>query len=136
MIRKKDEDVQKLCIQHENLVNIIVHEEENLIQSHRKHLDGMVEFMKDEMKILNEVSQSSSTIQDYLSKLEEIIAKKLQSISNLKNLAINFHDHLKEEQAFSKMFYEQQNEVLDVFCLDSGNDKDKKEGIISNMEIE
>lgn len=96
----------------------------------------MVEFMKDEMKILNEVSQSSSTIQDYLSKLEEIIAKKLQSISNLKNLAINFHDHLKEEQAFSKMFYEQQNEVLDVFCLDSGNDKDKKEGIISNMEIE
>lgn len=111
-------------------------EEENLIQSHRKHLDGMVEFMKEEMRMLNDVSQPGSTIEGYIANLEEIISKKLQSISNLRSIAMNFHNHLKEEQAFSKMFYEQQNEVLDVFSLENENGKDKKEGIISSMEIE
>lgn len=43
---KYGNDVEKVCQEHEKLVEIILEEEEDLINGHRQHIDDVVDLVK------------------------------------------------------------------------------------------
>ena len=40
-------DVERICDDHEKLVELILEEEEELIRSHRQHIDDVVDLVKE-----------------------------------------------------------------------------------------
>lgn len=43
---KYGNDVERVCQEHEKLVEIILEEEEDLINGHRQHIDDVVDLVK------------------------------------------------------------------------------------------
>jgi hypothetical protein len=72
------------------------------------------------MALLNEVDKPGSDIDEYVENLDTILAHKIDLINMLRAKLGTFRQHLKEEEALSKMFYEQRNEVMDIFDLQNG----------------
>lgn len=46
------DDIEKVCKDHEFLIKVILEEEETLISNHRKHIDNIVDIVKQDMSIL------------------------------------------------------------------------------------
>ena len=46
------DDIDRICGDHENLIKVILEEEETLISKHRKHIDDVVDIVKQDMGIL------------------------------------------------------------------------------------
>jgi kinesin family protein 2/24 len=89
---------------HEDLINKILEEEEEVIAAHRQHIDDVMELMKQEMKLLNEVEQPQSAIDKYVTNLDQILVRKIHAIKNLRDKLAEFQQHLREEQILSKSF--------------------------------
>ena len=51
------EDIDKICGDHENLIKVILEDEETLISKHRKHIDDVVDIIKQDMGILQTVEE-------------------------------------------------------------------------------
>lgn len=51
------DDIDKICGDHENLIKVILEEEETLMTNHRKHIDDVVEVIKQDMGILANVEE-------------------------------------------------------------------------------
>lgn len=102
---------------------MILEEEEEIIASHKQQIDEIVEMVKQEMQILQEVDKPGSDVESYASALDSILAQKMETISSLKSRVNEFQGHLKKEQILSKKFFEQQNEISDVFDLHEGKGK-------------
>ena len=49
------DDIDRICGDHENLIKVILEEEESLISQHRKHIDDVVDIVKQDMGILQNV---------------------------------------------------------------------------------
>ena len=45
-VGRTEEEITNLCENHERLIGIILEEEEDLISSHRQHIDDMVDVVK------------------------------------------------------------------------------------------
>jgi len=103
---------------HERLVATILAEEEELINSHRKQIDDMVEMIKSEMGLLHEVDRPGSDVNTYVAELDRVLEMKEEMISSLRNKLRNFHGHLIEEEQMSREFYSVQSEAMDVFDLE------------------
>jgi hypothetical protein len=73
------------------------------------------------MALLNEVDKPASDIDDYVENLDAILTHKVSIINELKEKLNQFRNHLKEEEMLSKLFYEQRNEVMDIFDLNNGD---------------
>lgn len=58
--------------------------------------------------------------------LDSILLQKQDMITQLRSQLVQFKNHLKEEDLLSKKFYEQRQQIFDVFDLNSdqnfGND--------------
>jgi len=115
--KKTEEQLHKICGEHEALVNVILEEEEEIIASHKQQIDEIVEMVKQEMQILQEVDKPGSDIEAYASSLDSILAQKLETISSLRSRLKDFQEHLKTEQKLSKEFFQQQTDINDVFDL-------------------
>lgn len=81
------------------------------------------------MLLLHEVDKPASDIDEYVDSLDSILVHKLELINSLRNRMQKFREHLKEEELLSKKFYEQRNEVMDIFDLNNNNAADKNEDI-------
>lgn len=68
--REYGTDTEKLCNDHEKIIERILEEEEELINGHRKHIDDVVEFVKQEMLLLNEVDKPGSDVEEYVKGLD------------------------------------------------------------------
>ena len=55
-------------------------EEESLINSHRRHIDEVVDQVKQEMVLLNDVDKPGSDVEDYVKKLDDVLLKKMRMI--------------------------------------------------------
>ncbi len=55
-----------MCIDHESLIKVILEEEEELISSHRHHIDNVVDVVKQDMALLELVDKPSSDIEAYV----------------------------------------------------------------------
>jgi len=56
-------DTDKLCAEHERLIEQILEEEEELITGHRHHIDDVVDLLKQEMTLLNDVDKPGSDVE-------------------------------------------------------------------------
>jgi len=117
---RNEEDLLMLNQRHQQLVNLILSQEEEVLSVHRQQVDNMVDCVKQEMALLNEVEKPSSNIDEYIDNLDAILLHKLDMITMLRDRIHKFKGILKEEQAVSKKFYEQKNEMMDIFDLNSG----------------
>lgn len=129
-----DEDLQIMSQRHEELIGIILNEEEEVVGCHRTHIDDMVEIVKQEMKLLHEVDQPGSDIDDYVENLMAILDHKMNMIAAYKKQLVRFKNHLSEEELLSKKFYEQRAELLDVFELsEKDHANNKEEGLLDDL---
>lgn len=69
----------------------ILEEEEDLISGHRQHIDDIVDVVKQEMILLNEVDKPGSDIEKYVSSLDAILLHKLDLITHLRTKLADFH---------------------------------------------
>ena len=63
-------DTDRLCNDHEQIIESILEEEEELINGHRKHIDDLVDVVKQEMILLNDVDKPGSDVEDYVNNLD------------------------------------------------------------------
>lgn len=73
-----------MSMKHEQLIGLILAEEEDVILSHRSHIDDMVELVKQEMMLLHEVDKPGSDVDEYVISLDAIMAHKMEIISMLR----------------------------------------------------
>ena len=59
---------------------MILVEEEDIITSHRTHIDDMVDLIKQEMMLLHEVDKPGSDVDEYVSSLDSILRHKIEAI--------------------------------------------------------
>ena len=97
-------NVDDLCNDHEQLIEKILEEEEQLIHSHRTHIDEVVGIVKEEMQLLNEVDKPGSDVEVYVKGLDRVLLKKMQIISDVRERMLNFYSHLKTEEHMSKLY--------------------------------
>ena len=107
---RNDDDLQRLSVIHEKLINNILGEEEDFINGHRNHIDDIVELVKQEMLLINEVDKPGSDIDSYVSSLDKILQEKADKIQNIRANLFKFHKMLKEEEILAKKFTDYQNE--------------------------
>lgn len=106
-------NVDDLCNEHEKLIEKILEEEEQLIHSHRGHIDEVVSVVKDEMTLLNEVDKPGSDVEVYIRGLDEVLLKKMRIISGLREQLLSFYSHLKTEESMSRL-YERNQELAEL----------------------
>lgn len=69
-VKPQEDELVKIGQKHEYLISVILEEEENLIQSHRQHIDQMVELVKQEMMLLHNVDKPGSDVDEYVKGLD------------------------------------------------------------------
>ena len=77
-------DTDKLCNDHERLIEQILEEEEEVILGHRKHIDDVVDLVKQEMQLLNEVDKPGSDVSEYVSDLDKVLLEKIKLIEEMR----------------------------------------------------
>jgi len=116
---KNEGDLMMLSQRHQQLINLILSEEEEVITIHRQHIDDMVDCVKQEMGLLSEVEKPASDIDEYVDSLDTILQQKVEMINILRTKLHRFRANLREEEFLSKKFNEQKNEMMDIFDLNT-----------------
>lgn len=117
---------------------MILEEEEDVIQNHKTSLDELVESVKDQMNMLNDVDQPGSDIQNYVTNLNYILGKNIRQMMALQQKVESFDTHLKDETVLSNNYYTEKAkfecilspgttnpELLDVYDLDAPKDQNE-----------
>lgn len=120
IIIRNEDDLQRLSQDHEKLINTILNEEEEFINEHRSHIDDVVELVKQEMILINEVDKPGSDIDTYVTNLDKILKEKADRIEKTRARLKKFQFLLKEEEVLSQKFYQYQNEFGGEDYLDKG----------------
>lgn len=60
------DNTERICGDHENLIKVILEEEESLISRHRQHIDDIVDIIKQDMGLLQNVEEPQSDIEEYV----------------------------------------------------------------------
>jgi kinesin family member 2/24 len=101
-INEEDEIIiQEMEEEHADLVTEIFTDEETLVAGHREQIHEMMNLVKEEMTALDEVEAPGSVIDDYVDKLENILAKKSAIIANLQQQLEEFKIKLEAEESLS-----------------------------------
>ena len=122
-----DDEYQKISMMHEELINNILKEEDNFISEHKKHIDNMVESIKDEMNYIHEVDKPGSDIEEYTTNLDKLLYKEIQVISQLRTRLNKFRIMLKDENALANLFDDEEI----ILGTDEGFDKNSQKSIES-----
>lgn len=91
------------------MIEQILEEEEQLINGHRKHIDEMVDLVKGEMSLLNDVDKPGSDASQYVANLDKLILQKIDMMHQIRQQLIDFHTHLKTEELMAKLYEDTQN---------------------------
>lgn len=106
-----EEDLVKLYQDHENLIDLILEEEEEVTNAHKDQLDNEVDTVKGEMKLLYEVHKPNSDINQYVETLHSILEHKIKMMTDLKNKIEQFKEHLVQEERLSEEFRRKQEDT-------------------------
>lgn len=101
--------LSQLASAHDRLIGTILIEEEELIQSHRGHIDLLVDLIKDEMNLLTDVERSGSDVEAYVMGLKRVLARKERSVQQLADRLASFQKYLEAEETLSRKFQERSN---------------------------
>ena len=105
---KNDDEYQQISNLHGDLINTILKEEDNFITEHKKHIDDMVNSIKNEMNYLHEVDKPGSNIDEYTSNLDKLLSREIETITNLKSRLNKFRIMLKDENALANLFEDEE----------------------------
>ncbi|XP_019180887.1 PREDICTED: kinesin-like protein KIN-13A [Ipomoea nil] len=83
-------------------VNEILEEEEALIAAHRREIEDTMEIVREEMKLLAEVDQPGSLIDNYVTQLNFVLSRKAASLVSLQARLARFQHRLKEHEILSR----------------------------------
>ncbi|GFY85097.1 P-loop containing nucleoside triphosphate hydrolases superfamily protein [Actinidia rufa] len=83
-------------------INEILEEEEALIAAHRKEIEDTMEIVREEMKLLAEVDQPGSRIDNYVTQLSFVLSRKAAALVSLQARLARFQHRLKEEEILSR----------------------------------
>lgn len=83
-------------------INAILEEEEALISAHRKEIEDTMEIVREEMKLLAEVDQPGSLIDNYVAQLSFVLSRKAASLVSLQARLARFQHRLKEQEILSR----------------------------------
>ncbi|XP_073050337.1 kinesin-like protein KIN-13A [Primulina eburnea] len=86
---------------HES-INEILEEEEALISAHRKEIEDTMEIVREEMKLLAEVDQPGSHVDNYVTQLNFVLSRKAASLVSLQARLARFQHRLKEQEILSR----------------------------------
>ncbi|KAF7837814.1 kinesin-like protein KIN-13A [Senna tora] len=83
-------------------INAILEEEEALIAAHRKEIEDTMEIVREEMKLLAEVEQPGSRIDNYVTQLSFVLSRKAASLVGLQARLARFQHRLKEQEILNR----------------------------------
>lgn len=83
-------------------INAILEEEEALIAAHRKEIEDTMEIVREEMKLLSEVDQPGSLIDNYVTQLSFVLSRKAAGLVSLQARLARFQHRLKEQEILSR----------------------------------
>ncbi|CAL5337863.1 unnamed protein product [Camellia sinensis] len=83
-------------------INEILEEEEALIAAHRKEIEDTMEIVREEMKLLAEVEQPGSLIDNYVTQLNFVLSRKAAGLVSLQARLARFQHRLKEQEILSR----------------------------------
>lgn len=83
-------------------INAILEEEEALIAAHRKEIEDTLEIVREEMKLLAEVDQPGSLIDNYVTQLSFVLSRKAAGLVGLQARLARFQHRLKEQEILSR----------------------------------
>jgi kinesin family member 2/24 len=109
---------EELNQKHANLIQDILEKEDDLISNHQKSLNEMIDVMNYESKLLEDVQEPNSDVDQYLKKLDRVLEYKETVIKDLRARIINIQTALKEEDQFNT-FLHSAKQAMDVFDLDN-----------------
>jgi kinesin family protein 2/24 len=92
----------------------------------------VVDLVKQEMVLLNDVDKPGSDVEEYVNNLDQILIQKMTMISQMREQLITFHKHLKTEEAMSKLYQQQQN--LNGLNMPVGDDDEEMLIHMQDME--
>ncbi|KAI7729828.1 hypothetical protein M8C21_029431 [Ambrosia artemisiifolia] len=80
----------------EDDLNALLQEEEELVNAHRKQVEDTMDIVRVEMNLLVEADEPGNQLDDYVAKLNTILAQKAATITQLQNRLANFQKRLRE----------------------------------------
>ncbi|XP_034910927.1 kinesin-like protein KIN-13B isoform X2 [Populus alba] len=80
----------------DNDLNVLLQEEEDLVNAHRKQVEETMNIVREEMNLLVEADQPGNQLDDYVAKLNAILSQKAAGILQLQNRLAHFQKRLKE----------------------------------------
>ncbi|KAJ8573876.1 hypothetical protein K7X08_010387 [Anisodus acutangulus] len=83
-------------------INEILEEEEALVAAHRKEIEDTMEIVREEMKLLAEVDEPGSLIDNYVTQLSFVLSRKAASLISLQARLARFQHRLKEQEILSR----------------------------------
>ncbi|XVF38728.1 hypothetical protein REPUB_Repub20aG0126800 [Reevesia pubescens] len=83
-------------------INALLEEEEALIAAHRKEIEDTMEIVREEMKLLAEVDQPGSLIDNYVTQLSFLLSRKAAGLVSLQARLARFQHRLKEQEILSR----------------------------------
>lgn len=83
-------------------IDAILEEEEALIAAHRKEIEDTMEIVREEMKLLAEVEQPGSLIDNYVTQLSFVLSRKAAGLVSLQARLARFQHRLKEKEILSR----------------------------------
>ncbi|PHT49054.1 hypothetical protein CQW23_13262 [Capsicum baccatum] len=70
--------------------------------AHRKEIEDTMEIVREEMKLLAEVDQPGSLIDNYVTQLSYVLSRKAASLVSLQARLSRFQHRLKEQEILSR----------------------------------
>jgi len=95
-------DMNEMVKAHDDLINVILEEEEEVIAAHRGQIEETMELVKSEMALLADVDKPGSAIDQYVDRLSRVLSQKAESIAKLRERVATFQTHLREEEVLSR----------------------------------
>lgn len=89
-------------IRNDGNIDAILEEEEALIAAHRKEIEDTMEIVREEMKLLAEVEQPGSLIDNYVTQLSFVLSRKAAGLVSLQARLARFQHRLKEQEILSR----------------------------------
>lgn len=86
----------------EDDITALLEEEEALIAAHRKEIEETMEIVREEMKLLAEVDQPGSSIDNYVTQLNFVLSRKAAGLVGLQARLARFQHRLKEQEILSR----------------------------------